>query len=35
VRHGYEQAWEREKGADARGKGRDGWRSLRGGKRSL
>lgn len=36
VRHGFEDAWEQER-ADAagRGRGRDGWRSLRGTKRSL
>jgi RNA recognition motif-containing protein len=36
VRHGLEEGWDLERGGDAgRGKGRDGWRPLRGTKRSL
>lgn len=36
VRHGLDDGWDLERGADAgRAKGRDGWRSLRGTKRSL
>lgn len=36
VRHGLHEGWDLERGGDAgRSKGRDGWRSLRGTKRSL
>ncbi|MEZ5330927.1 MAG: hypothetical protein R2991_02485 [Thermoanaerobaculia bacterium] len=35
VRHGFEDVWEQERGDAAGRRGRDGWRSLRGTKRSL